>query len=1271
MTTTIVEAATREPGTNTESSAAATDQSYTLPGISWLTLQLQDDEGTLTVGPCTVAVHLTKPSQGTVAHVEADLSGVTLAGLSAAARAAGSGDPLASLPPALAQAVSAVSVAAVGVDFDLAARRLVGFDLTVSAVPSWPLVPGHVELTDLAVTLTAGHSADASTFEVTAVAGLSGTPVTLTVTHEPGSYRVSLSAGDRRLGATTIAAFVGDDLSAHLPAQLSDLAAVGLSDAAVVLTADGLDSVEASLATGSPIPLPDPLDVTLQDITVHVTVEHPTDPATRTVALDIAGTATFAGVAVVVRIERDPAGGAWSLHAGLASGASLTASAVATAYGLTVAADLPELTLTDLILDARLDGSTVTLEAASPTEWTVPVGPDGIGVGQLRVSFEHHSGAEGKGTTGSVSGVIHLAGIEIPVRYAVPGGLSLHASIAKLAPFALIQDVVGSTPLTALTLPPELTALTLTDVVLTVDAEHSELSLAASGPGFRRVQGIVRKGTTWGFAVGIELDDDYRFSSLSPALGGLDAVHLPDALIVIASFDDAEFTFDELQPDAGKGVSKGAVIDGRLDLSGLGADKFLGEAHLDVKAQIGPSLADLQLEAGVGDIRITDGVVLENAELALHPDPENISLTVSGAVEVTVDASPLEFVGGVTVVPNGISFFATMKGTWQDPFGAKGIALSDVSLQIGSDFEGIPSIGIAGGLTIGAFQGSAAVSFNSQLPTQSVLIVAFNHLSLMDLVDTFTPPEVRAAIPADISGTLTGISLEDVDLYVVPQDTTIGALSYKQGLRVAGKLHVAGLTARADVEIDQQDGITASGSLSPVVIGDVFSLTGTDRAKGPDLNLAVTTSAVPKVDLDGLVDLLGLSAGASVALSDSGFAFACEGNVFGLFSAKVSAKGGNLQSGPGFMVHADLQQDFLSDLARRAATVLQQAGADAQAQIAAAQHDVDAAQSEVTRFTASVQAAEADLAKVQNDAQAQLRALSAKVAQAQQALQALDTQIDATRAQIQAERDAAAAHLRDLQQQLSAAQGVVSSLNAQIAGAQAQIDQLNRDIAWWQNWYDNLSLLEKATGWAKLGAEVGWRRAQILALEGSIQELRLSLGTADAALQVAQQAVDAARAAAANYPIDQDPRLVALRGSQATAQQVLQAAQAALGTAQQAAATAAAAAAQTLAGLRQQLSAAGMVLQTATAALTQLEQAIGEVAAVSAYISAHGLAGLIDVESASFDGTLQATSGGSVTLDADVVFQGRREQAHVAYDFRDLATGARNLAKQVLPTLPV
>lgn len=1144
-------------------SEAAT--AYSLPGVSWLSLAVQGTDGVLTVGPTSIGVHVTPPAQGAPARVDVDLSQVTLAALSAAAVADGSADPLGALPGALAAVLSEVAISRVSVGVDLDAHRLTDIALTVAAGSPWQLVPDHLELDGLEVTLTVTRAATSTTIEVS-------------------------------------------------------------------------------------------------------------------------GRATFAGAAVVLNIAHDSAaqgGAAWTVHAGLAPDATLSASAVAAAYGVGLPANLPELALSGCALDAVLDGSAVTFTATSPTEWTLPVGPDGLGVGQIGVSFAvaaaASEGADGGGSesassrtvTGSVTGVVHLGGVDVPVSFTVPGGLTLHATIPEVAPFALLQDVCGAVAVGSLSLPPELLALTLTDLELSIDVEHGQVSFAASGPGFHRVQAVARKATTWGFAVGIELDDNYRFSSLSPALGGLDAVHLPDALIVISSFADAAFRFDELQPIAGTGVSRGLLVDGRLDLSGLGADRFLGESHLDVKAEVGTSLADLRLEAGVGDVTITDGVVLKDAEFTLVPDPENISVSVSGAVDVTIDSSPLEFVGGVEVVPNGISFFATMTGTWQDPFGAKGIALRDVSLKIGSDFEGVPSIGIAGGLSIGAFEGTAAVSFNSALPSQSVLIVAFNHLALLDVVDTFCPPTVAASIPADVSATLAGISLEDVDLYVVPQDTTIGALRYDQGLRVGGTLHVAGFTAQAKVEIDQEDGIAASGSLNPITIGDVFALTGTDPAKGPDLDIEVKATAVPKVEFSGQVNLLGVGASAAVSLSDQGFSFDCKGRVFGVFDADISAKGGSLQSGSGFMVHAAFHQSFLDDVARRAAAVLQQAGADAQAQLTSAQHAVDSAKADVQRFSASVDSAKADLAAKQAAAQSQIQALSDQVTQAQHSLGAVDAQIAATRAQIQSERDAAASRLNDLRQKLAAAQSSVDSLNAQIGAQQAQINQLNSDIAWWNNWYNNLAWYDKTWGWAQLGAEVGWRGTQVAALTVAIQGLRGSLVAANGVLQAAQQAVNAAQAAAATYPIDQDPRILGLQGGRGAAQLALQGAQGALDAARQSTAIGIGLATQTLTGFMQQLGTAMSTLQTVNAGLDHLSQTIGDVAAVAGYIAEHGLGALLDVRSASFTGTLDATSGGSVTLDADVVWQGTATSVHVAYDFHDLAAGAKALAKEVLPSLPV
>ena len=591
---------------------------------------------------------------GSAAGIEADPGQLTLSAISAAAVSAGGTDPLAALPTALAGFLGGIAISHVGVTIDLSAHSVAAADITVTAGQPWSVLPGHVDVTDLHVTLGYVRAGDSFTVAVTGAGTVFGAAVEISVVREDsGSFTAELSgpdgAGIAVPSFAEVAGLVGGaELS--LPNGIADLPGLVVSGLDIELTSDGVDAVHATVATAATWNLPDPIGISIDELTLTVAANHVTDAATRIVRVAIAGSATFAGA--VITVELDRSNGEWTLTGGLKDGSTLTASAIAAAYGAGLPAHLPELTLSGLKVTAVLSTGELTVTAASNTDWTVPIGPDGIGVGALAIALAHHApDADGRSFTGSISGQVHLGGVVVPVSYAVPGGLTLTATLPEFAPFAMLQDLCGATVVGSLALPPELLALTLTDLALAIDVERAEASFVATGPGFKRVQAIVRKGTSWGFAVGITLDDNYKFSSLSAALGGLDSVHLPDALIVISTFDDTAFTFDELQPIAGTGVSRGLLVDGRLDLSGPGADKFLDKAALDVKAHVGTKLSDLSLAAGIGDVTITDGVVLKNAEFELVPDPENVSVSVSGAVDVTIDASPLEFVGGVRVVP--------------------------------------------------------------------------------------------------------------------------------------------------------------------------------------------------------------------------------------------------------------------------------------------------------------------------------------------------------------------------------------------------------------------------------------------------------------------------------------------------------------------------------------------------------------------------------------------------------------------------------------------
>jgi hypothetical protein len=1237
-----------------------------LPGVPWLAVTPHDHSASVTLGSVSIDVAVTQPADGGPAVIEIAPEGVTVAELAAA----GGTDPLSSLPPSLAAILGGVAISHVRIAFDTATRSLASASIEVTATEPWDIVTGRLAVHDVDVTvaIAADRTLTGSARGALRV-GSVDVPVELTRPAAEDSWTLAIAAGDGVAlpSIAELAALAGEDVAAHLPPGLEELPALVLSDVAVRF-APGVESVAATIATAGAIELPDPVDLSIEELSLTLAVEHPADAAQRVVTIAAEGSATVAGAQASVRLERDAEG--WTVSGGLAPGSSLTSSAVTHWLGASLPAELPDLALSEVEVRAALSAGELSLHAASDTEWTLPIGA-GIAVGDLDVTFRRRRGEAGEpgAVDGSVAGTIHAGDTAIELSFAFPGELELTAKVDRIAPFALLQDVVGPTTVAGLALPPEILTLSATDIELAVNVTKRELSLAATGDGFDRIQVAVHKlATSWGFAAGIKLAGGFKLSRFG--VHGLDGVHLPDALIVVSSFDDPAFTFDQLQPLAGKGVHTGLRLDARLDLAGLGADRFLGESHLDVRAEIGSSLSDLTLEASLGDVTITDGVVLHEADFQLKPAPEALAVLVLGKVDVTLDDSPLEFIGGVKVEPNGISLQATMLGTWNEPFGAKDVALSNAALEVGSDFEGIPSVGITGGLKVGSFEGHAAVAFNSKVPTQSALEVDFNQLGLMDVVRTFCADEVAASIPADVTHTLAGIGLEGVKLSIVPQDTMIGQISFKQGIHVGGTLHVAGLTASAHVDVDEHDGISVDGTLSPIHIEDVFSLTADDdTGDGAHLDIEVKPTAVPKVEISGRAALLGLEAAGSVSLSDAGFHLHVMGKVFDAFDATVEARGSGFTSAPDIMVHADMQQAFLSDAAQRVAQLVQQAGTDAQPKIAAAEAEVARAKAEVERLSKATSDARGALGAEQATAQQRLQAAQDAVAAAGQRVASINGQIDQTRQTIQAERDAQAQRLAAAQEQVRQAQSAVDSLNGQIAGLRQRIDQRNSEIAWWRNWYNGLPWYNKTWGWARMSAEIAWRGTEVAGLWGSIGTLTGSLQAAQGTLQGYVKVLAGLQATAVTFPIDQDPRMLGLRGSLVTAQGFLDGANQTLALTQEATRKGVDAANATLEAVSAQLAQATTAFDGVNVALARTREGLAVASAAADYIARNGLGAVIDVQRASFDGTLSATSGGSVTLDADVVFLGAPKTLHASYDFGDLAAGARALAHQLVPSL--
>ena len=373
----------------------------------------------------------------------------------------------------------------------------------------------------------------------------------------------------------------------------------------------------------------------------------------------------------------------------------------------------------------------------------------------------------------------------------------------------------------------------------------------------------------------------------------------------------------------------------------------------------------------------------------------------------------------------------------------------------------------------------------------------------------------------------------------MPQDTSIGKINYDQGLRV-GRHHERRRVQRrrrrwrstrpraSSGRLAQPGAHRATSSRSPADGTDARVRAWTSRSRPPRCRRSRSPARR---------HCSGSPPAAHVTLSDQGFDFGCAGKVFGVFDAAVTAKGGSLQSADGFSVHAQMSQNFLSDLTSRAAGVLQQAAAQAAAQIASAQRDVNNAQAEVNRLnTLAAGGAGRPGRQAGRRAAADRRTPRPRSPRRRTRCPPSTPRSPRPGPASRPSGTRPRRRSRTRRPQVNAAQGPVNDLNSQISSLQGQINQLNSDIAWWNNWYNNSSTIQKAYRWAQLAAEVGWRGTKVAGADhrdGHPAGDRWPPPTGCCRSPV--QTLQAAQAAAVTYPIDQDPRIVALQASRGAA----------------------------------------------------------------------------------------------------------------------------------------
>lgn len=154
--------------------------------------------------------------------------------------------------------------------------------------------------------------------------------------------------------------------------------------------------------------------------------------------------------------------------------------------------------------------------------------------------------------------------------------------------------------------------------------------------------------------------------------------------------------------------------------------------------------------------------------------------------------------------------------------------------------------------------------------------------------------------------------------------------------------------------------------------------------------------------------------------------------------------------------------------------------------------------------------------------------------------------------------------------------------------------------------------------------------AEITALYGKIGTLEASKATAWGVLEAARQVVRGMEKAAKPFPIEADPRIVALFTAKESAV---------------------------------------IALEAAKGFLEAVKAGVGGFEKVSTFIVEAGLGGLVDVRKAAFEGQLNIVKGGQVSLFLQVDFMKQPHALHVAFNFHSPLDGAKALAERLLDTV--
>lgn len=581
------------------------------------------------------------------------------------------------------------------------------------------------------------------------------------------------------------------DSSSALPDSLAGviraLAKLELTDIALLLSAGtgGASVSWASFAVGAPgarwAVWKDVLAVTDLGLRIGVTDPFGTGGARRTDVM-VKGTAVIEGVPIEVVASTDKSG--FSLTGVLLAKQTLPLASLMKTWSPKLPAP-GDLTIDQLRVSLASGGALRLSGAlAESTPWKIHVGPGSLAIED--VEFDLDVPASGD-PTGSFRGdILFSPGVKLAMAYQLPGSFVLRATCDRLT----LRGLAATLSNQKVWLPDGFD-VTLRDSSILISSSGGaqgsllfQLATRVEGLGCFAFEARERAGA-WGFAAGFDLGGGS--ASALPGLAGLAAfermLHLQKLMVVVATYDAAGFQFPDTaqfqNPRIGSGKvalpgNAGGLVAGLNLFAEWGIDgtdkiqKMLAKV-LGLGATVGVTLQVSETESRLffrydgkllgQPMAATCGVMMTGGPGAAA----QLSWFLTGTLTAKIQGHPQTFDVTMAVTPGGALFSGNMKGATAIDCGP--FKLSQLALEVGVDWAGIPSLGIAATIDVKRFESSVAVFFDSTDPARSLVAGSLGDLTLKDVVDTLVG---GGASRSSIDDALSGIAVRGTGAFTLP-----------------------------------------------------------------------------------------------------------------------------------------------------------------------------------------------------------------------------------------------------------------------------------------------------------------------------------------------------------------------------------------------------------------------------------------------------------------------------------------------------------------------